>query len=71
MLRELMAELDVAPARTLMIGDTEYDLEMARNAGTAALAVSYGVHEPERLARHAPLHQIDRIGELISWLDQA
>jgi phosphoglycolate phosphatase len=71
MLRELMAELDASPARTLMIGDTEYDLEMARNAGTASLAVRYGVHEPERLARHGPVHQIDDISELISWLDRA
>jgi phosphoglycolate phosphatase len=66
-----MEELDVEPARTLMIGDTEYDMEMARNARTRALAVSYGVHERERLLRHAPLDCIDSIDQLISWLDRA
>jgi phosphoglycolate phosphatase len=54
-----------------MIGDTEYDMEMARNARTRALAVSYGVHERERLLRHAPLDCIDSIDQLISWLDRA
>lgn len=49
MLRELMDELGVAAARTLMIGDTEYDLEMARRAGADSLAVTYGAHEPHRL----------------------
>jgi phosphoglycolate phosphatase len=71
MLLELMEELDVEPARTLMIGDTEYDMEMARNARTPALAVSYGVHERERLLQHAPRDCIDAIDRLISWLDRA
>ena len=36
-----------------MIGDTTHDLELARNAGVAALAVAYGAHAPEGLARAA------------------
>ena len=32
-----------------MIGDTTHDLELARNAGVAALAVAYGAHAPEDL----------------------
>ncbi len=69
MLHQLMDELGAAPGETLMIGDTEYDMEMAVNAGTERLAVAYGVHPPERLARHAPLGCLARIGELVSWLD--
>ena len=39
MLLELMEELDVPAARTLMIGDTTHDLQLASNAGTASVAV--------------------------------
>ncbi|MBI3776475.1 MAG: HAD-IIIA family hydrolase [Gammaproteobacteria bacterium] len=70
MLLEIMHELAVPPEATLMIGDTEYDMEMANNAGTPALAVDYGVHDRTRLARHAPLHCISEIRELIAWLEQ-
>jgi phosphoglycolate phosphatase len=51
MLQELMAELGTTPERTLMIGDTTHDLQLAQNAGTARLAVSYGAHDTARLCR--------------------
>ncbi len=69
MLLQIMEELGVTAAQTLMIGDTEYDMQMASNAGTAALAVSYGVHAPERLLAHKPQGCLHDIGELIGWLD--
>ena len=69
MLHELMDELGADPGETLMIGDTEYDMQMAVNAGTERLAVSYGVHAPERLLKHRPLGCLDSIGELVSWLE--
>lgn len=69
MLEELMDELGVEPADTLMIGDTEYDMLMASNARTHALAVSYGVHEKARLLQHEPLHCLDDITELGAWLE--
>lgn len=68
MLREIIEELDVPPGRTLMVGDTEYDLEMARRAGTAALAVTYGAHEPQRLEGFAPLACLDSVAALAMWL---
>lgn len=68
MLLELMDHLGAEPRATLMIGDTEYDMEMARNAQTHALAVSYGVHHPARLLKHAPLGCLERIGDLPLWL---
>ena len=68
MLENIMAELGAAPAETLMIGDTEYDLQMARNAGTAAIAVRYGAHHPQRLLAHEPLTCIDSLRELPAWL---
>ena len=68
MLEELMDELGAEPGETLMIGDTEYDMQMATNARTHSLAVSYGVHEKERLLQHNPLHCLDAIDELGDWL---
>ena len=64
MLLQLMDELGVVPADTLMIGDTEYDMEMAANAGTRKLGVSYGVHSAERLARHRPLGVADSVSQI-------
>ena len=53
-----------------MIGDTEYDMEMARRAGAAALAVTYGAHEPHRLKNYRPLACLDSITALDRWLAQ-
>ena len=68
MLQQLMQQLGVAPERTLMIGDTTHDLMLARNAGTARVAVSYGAHEPEAFAEHGPLFVAHSTHELQGWL---
>jgi len=69
MLREIMDVAGVTPGETLMIGDTEYDLQMARNAGAHALAVSYGVHARERLLACEPLGCLEAIADIPEWLD--
>ena len=68
MLEQIMAELRTAPDQTLMIGDTEYDMAMARNARAHPVAVSYGVHDWSRLQPHAPLTCLDQITDLSDWL---
>jgi phosphoglycolate phosphatase len=68
MLLHLMERVGVDPSETLMIGDTTHDLELARNAGVASLAVSYGAHEPEALARFDPLATMPSPLELRQWL---
>ena len=68
MLQELMQEFDVAPERTLMIGDTTHDLQMALNAGCASLGVSYGAHEPAAFDALKPLHVAHSVRELHDWL---
>ena len=68
MLNELMAELGVPPERTLMIGDTTHDLQMALNAGCASVAVSYGAHEPSVFAALKPLTVSHSVAELRVWL---
>lgn len=69
MLEELMGELGVGPGETVMIGDTDYDLQMARNAGVNAVGVSYGAHERERLLQCAPAALLHAIADLVSWLE--
>ncbi len=68
MLLELMREFGVEPERTLMIGDTTHDLQMALNAGCASLAVSYGAHEPAEFPALRPLHIAHSVAELRAWL---
>ena len=69
MLHELMREFGVAPERTLMIGDTTHDLQMAVNAGCASVGVSYGAHEPATFAVLNPLHVAHSVRELHNWLN--
>ena len=70
MLEEILLELGVGAAETLVIGDTEFDMQMAANAGVAALGVSYGVHDRERLLLHGALHCLDAIHELPQWINK-
>lgn len=68
MLHDIMDRLGVAPGDTLMIGDTEYDLLMAHNAGAHALAVCGGAHDRERLLQCKPLACLERVTGLTRWL---
>lgn len=68
MLREIMEELDTPPRRTLMIGDTTHDLQMAANAGVAGLAVAYGAHPRESLEAMSPVATLATFCELRQWL---
>ena len=68
MIRELMEELGVDGANTLMIGDTVHDLQMAANAGVHAVGVSHGAHPKRELVALAPLACVESIDELTRWL---
>jgi len=68
MLEEIMQEVDVLSSETLMIGDTAFDMEMARSAGVASVAVTTGVHDRQRLLEFDPLALLDSIAELPAWL---
>ncbi|MFL9711889.1 HAD family hydrolase [Methylobacillus pratensis] len=69
MLLELMDEFGVEPERTLMVGDTSFDLQMAQNAKVSSLGVTYGAHPLERLLPHSPLAHFDDFATLSQWLD--
>jgi len=68
MLLELMREFGVEPERTLMIGDTTHDLQMALNAGCASVGVSYGAHEPSAFEPLKPRVVAHSVQELQRWL---
>jgi phosphoglycolate phosphatase len=68
MLHELMREFGVEPERTLMIGDTTHDLQLAVNAGVASIAVSYGAHDPEAFAEFPTRLVAHSVPELQDWL---
>ncbi len=69
MLLKLMDFTGVPPERTLMIGDTIHDLELASNADVAAVAVTYGAHSAELLATRKSVHMVDSVDELARWLN--
>lgn len=68
MLRELMDQLRVPPDRTLMVGDTTHDLQLAENAGVASVAVSFGAHADALFVKHQPLAVVHSTRELHRWL---
>ena len=70
MLEELMDEFAVPRERTLMIGDTTHDLQMAINAGVSALAVDYGAHTAQALDGLAPLARLSSVADLAGWLQR-
>jgi phosphoglycolate phosphatase len=56
MIEEIIAELGVSKQRTLMVGDSMHDLQMAKNAQIASIAVTCGAHSAEMLKQYQPLH---------------
>jgi len=68
MLEDILDETGIDASRALMVGDTVYDMQMARNAKVAGLAVSYGVHARKRLLDCGALSCVDSFPEVCSWV---
>ena len=68
MLMELTDELGHDMHRTVMIGDTTHDLQMAVNAGASGVAVHYGAHSPDSLKVLNPMYAANSVEELHAWL---
>lgn len=69
MLEQLCDELGTRPGDALMVGDTEYDLAMAREIDMPAVGVTYGAHEAQRLAAMKPLALIQCLSELVPLVE--
>lgn len=70
MLLELCEVFSEAPEDALMIGDTEYDLEMASRINMPRIGVAYGAHQINRLRRWQPRAVIDCMSELPPIVEQ-
>ncbi|MCB5195616.1 HAD-IA family hydrolase [Deefgea salmonis] len=68
MLEYILDACDIEGHRALMIGDTTHDLQLAINAGTASVALSYGAHSLEELLSLQPLAHFDDFSRLTDWI---
>lgn len=68
MLLDILQYTAIDASKTLMIGDTTYDMEMAVAAGVDALGVSYGVHSTDALIQAKALHVVNSFTDIIDWL---
>ena len=69
MLREILVETGFEAQQALMIGDTEYDVGMARAIGMPALGVGCGVHEAGRLLRAGAAAVLEDVRAVPAWLN--
>ncbi|MFQ3367941.1 MAG: phosphoglycolate phosphatase [Methylophilaceae bacterium] len=68
MILEILNFTMVDPKKALMIGDSSYDLEMAKNAGISSLAVAYGSEPLVQLKEFDTLDLIENPYDLFDWL---
>ena len=65
--KKILEDLNAVPAEALMVGDSEVDVQTARNAGTLAAAVNYGFGPHDRAAYPADIY-LDRLPDLVPLL---
>lgn len=68
MLHQLLVELMLEPEQVLMVGDTVHDIHMAANAGMDSVAVTYGAHDPQTLAKAEPTVMVDNVAQMRDWV---
>jgi phosphoglycolate phosphatase len=70
MLEDILVQTGMQADQSLMVGDTTYDMQMARDARIDGLAVTYGVHDRAQLIAHGPVACLDSFAEVYAWLQQ-
>lgn len=68
MLHQILQAFDLSPEQAVMVGDTEFDMQMAKNIGMDRVALSHGVHDLEVLQSHHPIACFDDLGSMAEWL---
>ena len=63
-LLEVCSILEVDPQKTLMVGDTEMDIQCGKNAGAVTCAVTFGYRTKEKLENDNPDYIIDNIADI-------
>lgn len=69
MLISAMVDTGANPASTVMVGDTVFDIEMARSAAVAAIGVNWGYHEGAELRAAGATAVVDNFGELPALIE--
>ncbi len=69
MLHELLQQFAKGADEAVMVGDTEYDMEMARNADMDRVAVSYGAHHLDRLQAYDPSLCLHHFSDILQVLE--
>jgi phosphoglycolate phosphatase len=65
MLLQLLDEFGLQPEQAWVVGDTDFDLHMAHNAGCLPIAITHGAHSHERLMAASPARVIDDLSSLL------
>ena len=68
MCNEILNELIIEPEKSIVIGDSIHDLQMAKNAGIASLAVTYGAHKQDSLSIYGSLDYMDDANMVFDWI---
>lgn len=68
MLTEILEHTGVPAEAAVMVGDTTYDLQMARAAAVPAVAIASGTHSPAQLAAFEPLACLPNLAGLAALL---
>ena len=69
MLEAALIEAGATADRAVMVGDTSFDMEMARAAGVRAIGVSWGYHAPAELLEYGACAVADTMAELEALID--
>ena len=68
MCNEILNELIIEPQKSIVIGDSIHDLQMAKNAGISSLAVTYGAHKQDSLSIYGSLEYMDDANMVFDWI---
>ena len=68
MLHEILDYTAIDPARTIMIGDTTFDMDMAAGAGMDGLGAGYGVHSEALLRQANAVDVLHSFNAVLEWL---
>ncbi len=68
MINEILGEYGIEASQALMIGDTEFDINMAHRASVDVVAITQGAHSKQQLVKARPKTILDHINQLPLWL---
>lgn len=68
MLQQILDELGLSAKQAVMVGDTEFDMQMAKNIDMDMIALSHGVHDLDVLKAYNPVSCFDDLSSMAVWL---